>query len=167
MTFLTNFDLISAAEKYGIPLVDVFSKNCPPPFLYRNCGYIVNLENSVDSKGNKLPGTHWTAFWIGNDRKPGQACYFDPFGIHPPIEIQKLLSPYVPYPINSTEIQSIESSICGYYCLYFIYYMDKYKTKIPNLTKRIQNFVDLFNENNPHKNREILQREFIKHFPKK
>jgi hypothetical protein len=63
MVFLTNIDLIHAAEKYGIPLVCVFSKDQPPSSL-TDGGYIVNLEDSHDHNGRKLGGSHWTAFGL-------------------------------------------------------------------------------------------------------
>jgi len=147
--YLTNWDLVRAAEKYNLPLICVFSKDHPPTRLISG-GYIINLQDTTDSAGNELGGSHWVALWI--DGK--YACYFDPFGIPPPIQIQHILNRYVPYDINRTQIQSIESGVCGYYCLYFLWRMCRLKGSSKT---RFKKFIELWNPQNPRKNRKILE----------
>lgn len=157
MVFLTNMDLLRAAQKYNIPLLSVFSKNEPPKKLIKG-GYIINLENSMDSAGNRLDGSHWVAMWIDNpdpQHPRGYACYFDPFGFPPPVEVQHILNKFIPYDVNRTEIQSITTGICGYYCIYFLWYMSRNKKVKPS--QRFQKFVDLFNDRDPRKNGGILK----------
>ena len=157
MVFLTNLDLERAAQKYHIPLISVFSKNEIPTRIVKG-GYIINLENSMDSAGNRLGGSHWVALWIDKavPKHPmGYSCYFDPFGIPPPVEIQKLLNKFIPYDVNRTEIQSITSGICGYYCIYFLWYMSRNPKISP--PARFKNFINLFNDKNPRKNGGILK----------
>lgn len=170
MVFLSNLDLLEAARKYKINLGGVYSKDKIPLKLQTNKGYIINLENSVDSKGGQLPGSHWVAFWLDSPRNKKhiktEAFYMDPFGFQPPIEVEKILSRYGPYYMNSTQIQSMSSGICGYYCIYFIYYMQRYSRTIPDSRRRFQKFVDEFNENHPSKNRQILEDELKRHFPR-
>lgn len=151
MVFLTNMDLMRAAQKYNIPLLSVFSKNEPPKKIYKG-GYIINLENSMDSAGNRLDGSHWVAMWVDDKN---YACYFDPFGIPPPVEIQHILNKFIPYDVNRTEIQSIRTGICGYYCIYFLWYMNRHRGVRPH--QRFKNFVDLFNDKKPSKNGGILK----------
>lgn len=150
--FLTNIDLERAAQKYNIPLISVFSKDRPPRTLMMG-GYIINLQDSKDSGGNQLPGSHWTAMWIEPRKKKPWACYFDPFGLPPPIEIQHILNSCRPYDVNMTHIQNIQTGICGYYCIYFLWYMSRHKG---DPQKRFKNFIDLFDERRPQKNRQIL-----------
>ena len=150
--YLTNIDLEVAAVKHNIPLVSVFSKDNPPKQLIPG-GYIINLQDAKDSGGNQLPGSHWTAMWIETKNRKPWACYFDPFGIAPPLEIQHILNKYTPYDINTTQIQSLESGVCGYYCIYFLWFMSRNKG---DPKTRFKKFLDLFDDRNPRKNRRIL-----------
>ena len=159
---LSNYDLLDAARRFNILLNGVYSKN-ELPRIPPMGGYIINMENTHDSAGNPLGGSHWVAVWI--ERK-GFCAYFDPFGFPPPIEIENWLGRKTLY-INNIMIQSIASEICGYYCIYFIYYMNRYKNVFPNLKNRLKEFIYQFDTNNHKKNRQILQEEFQKHFPKK
>ena len=163
---LSNYDLLDAARRFNIPLLGVYSKNELSSVPIRRGGYIINMENTHDSAGNPLGGSHWVAVWV--DRK-GLSCYFDPFGFPPPVEIEKWLyrTRQKTFYINNIMIQSFASEICGYYCIYFIYYMNRYKNVFPVLEKRFREFISEFDTNNPKKNRQILQDEFRKHFPKK
>ena len=150
--FLTNIDLLKAAQKYNIPLRSVFSKDQPPD-LSADGGYIVNLENSKSSSGARLPGSHWTAFWI----ERGNAVYFDSFGFPPSSNTQFILRKFVPYRYNKIQIQSVNSGICGYYALFFIWWMNHFRESIPNINTRFDKFIMLFNQKQPSKNRQILE----------
>lgn len=63
------------------------------------------------------PGTHWVA-WVC---RPKFTVYFDSFGVPPPDTMKKYLSrhPGTHWRTDS-EIQSLESVMCGYYCEDFI-----------------------------------------------
>lgn len=165
MAELSNIDLEEASRRYNIPLFGVYSKDLLPHKLQKGFGYIINLQDSVNSQGGELPGTHWTALYTG----PRYGVYMDSFGFPPPVEVENSLKNTYPnyktYYKNSTEIQGINTRICGYYCIYFIWYMNKFKSKYPDLKVRLQKFVDEFNETNPSKNRQILENEFKKYFP--
>ena len=73
----------------------------------------VNIDNG--SQG----GTHWTCF-IVKDKK---SFYFDSFGGAP----DKFLLNQLPKPILSHKykIQDINSKLCGSYCLYFFYLIER------------------------------------------
>lgn len=163
--FLTNVDLELAAQQYGIPLDGVYSKDRLPPTLSSG-GYIVNMESSHDSYGNKLDGSHWVSIWIEPDDngKPKGAVYFDSFGLAPPWEVQKVLRPFIPYRYNKVQIQSVASGICGYYAIFFVWYMGQKRGQEPNLSKRFDKFLTEFNLKNPQKNRERLDGLFKKYF---
>ena len=73
----------------------------------------VNIDNG--SQG----GTHWTCF-ILKDKK---SYYFDSFGGQP----DKILLNHLPKPIiyHKYKIQDINSKLCGSYCLYFFYLIER------------------------------------------
>lgn len=146
---LTNFDLENEATRLGVPLVTVCNKDCLPT-RRRNGGYIVNLADEYDSKGNLNFGTHWTAFYIANNR----ACYFDSFGCVPPHSVQTFLSPFkVVY--SNKDIQSMSSGVCGSYCIAFLWWMSHHPKK--SFDVRFVSFLNLFSSD-PCKNRAILAR---------
>jgi hypothetical protein len=157
---LTNFDIIDACEKYRIPLVGVFNKNRIPPDIICG-GYVINMQNDIDEHGKLLDGTHWVAFYIDKNHGKPQACYFDSFGFAPPIDVQNFLSCFSPYPYNCRVIQNINSGICGYYCIYFLWFMSTHRKKEPNLDKRFDMFLNHF-DHRPEKNLRILKKDLDK-----
>ena len=63
-------------------------------------------------------GTHWMAFY---QESPSYLEFFDSYAMHP--EVYRFpQSPYLKtLDINSTHIQSLHSSDCGQYCIYYLY----------------------------------------------
>ena len=80
--------------------------------IYSNKGF-VNIDNG--SQG----GSHWTCFLV----KDNKSYYFDSFGGTP----DKFLLNQLPKPIiyHNYKIQNINSQLCGSYCLYFFYLIEK------------------------------------------
>ena len=80
--------------------------------IYSDKGF-VNIDNG--SQG----GTHWTCFCI----KHNKSYYFDSFGG----AADKFLLKQLPKPItyHNYKIQHINSQLCGSYCLYFFYLIEK------------------------------------------
>ncbi len=69
---------------------------------------IANTDNA-----NK-PGEHWVAFWFESKES---IEFFDSYGFHPS---------YFGFSLSCTNyntltIQSLDSSVCGEYCLYYLY----------------------------------------------
>lgn len=166
MVELSNLDLLNAAQKYKIPLRDVRSKDMLPHDnaseafgTLRQGGYIVNLQDSHDSNGNRLGGTHWVAFYLVIDSRSGRRrmVYFDPFGFEPPLEVQKLAETLrsIPLKYSKIQVQSLESSICGYYCLYFVWFMRH--ARYGTIYSKFETFLKKWDKKNPEKNRKILQ----------
>ena len=149
---MTNFDLEGHAKRLALPLHGVFSKDQLPPY-HRDGAYIVNLQDSVDEAGNPLGGTHWTGFYI----EKGKAVYFDPFGVIAPLSVQHFLRPFKPWLYSEKHIQNIRSEICGYYVLYFIWFMTNHQSKIKDVNQRFKRFLGLFS-NDPTKNKTLLQK---------
>lgn len=72
--------------------------------------WIVNMD---DSSG---PGTHWVLVSFLN---PDVAIYMDPFAVDPPTDIIKFMKKWRPeVAMNEDAIQDINSTNCGYYCVY-------------------------------------------------
>lgn len=147
----TNFDLADELHKLHVPLVGIFTKDKFPKVPRRNGGYIINLQDDYDSNGYNLGGTHWTAMFIENNN----AGYFDPFGFVPPRQVQDFLKPFRPYLVNDKHIQNEATSVCGTYCIFFLWWMNKHK-ELP-FNDRMKIFVDLFSDN-VVKNRGILEK---------
>jgi hypothetical protein len=146
----TNIDLMNAAARNKIPLVGVFFKDQLPKEV-RPGGYIFNLQDSDQGEG-----THWTAAWV----EDGKVVYFDPFGIGPPENVKRFfwgMDKTMDY--NKKVIQNIESFICGYYVLYFLWYMSRFCRfqEARNIHQRFKNFQRLWSED-AEDNRTLLEK---------
>ena len=75
----------------------------------------VNIDNGSQD------GTHWTCFIV----KDNKSNYLDSFGIHP----DKFLLNQLPKPkiYHNYKIQDMNSKLCGSYCLYFFYLIERMK----------------------------------------
>ena len=80
--------------------------------IYSDIGF-VNIDNG--SQG----GTHWTCFIVKDEK----SYSFDSFGGQP----DKSLLNQLPKPIiyHNYKIQDINSKLCGSYCLYFFYLIER------------------------------------------
>lgn len=80
----------------------------------RRSVYIINTDHSGG------PGEHWVALWFdGNNR----AEYFDSFGLPPAhVTIKNFIDRNSVYPVkyNQRLFQSLTSSVCGVYVLYYV-----------------------------------------------
>ncbi len=153
MSSTSNFDLIKIAFIGKLPLKAVLSKNelnqIKEP---RNGGYIINLQNTHDRNGNRLEGTHWVSLYVEGK----YICYFDSYGIVPPLEIMKFGKKISrKMLVNTVHIQNIYSGYCGLYCLEFIEYMYE-KRRVP-FEKRFADFINLWNPE-PTQNLKLLKR---------
>jgi hypothetical protein len=109
---LTNFELQDTLkDEPGFR--GVFARDALPKRIRKQeCG-IVNL----DTIGGK--GTHWVCYFNSPTEKYVE--YFDSYGLPPPEEVEKyLMSSRKPIIYNTTELQSRDSQLCGYYCIYYI-----------------------------------------------
>lgn len=147
---LTNYDLMKVAKKLGIPLIDILNKDNVPSQPQEG-GYIFNLQDDKDEHGNDNFGTHWVAVYIEKNR----AAYFDSFGFPPPVQIHHLLQKFRPYVFTEKHIQNIRSGVCGWFCIYFLWFMVNHKQI--QFNKRFEKFVDLWSED-PTKNKTLLEK---------
>ena len=124
---LTDGQILHIMNGYHIPFHGCFIKNKLPARL-SNGFYIINLNGQ----------SHWTAL-VKNGK---HFYYFDSFGCPPPTEVlNKILPQYI---YNQFDIQDIDSSSCGWYCIAFLRYMHHNKV---NLEKSFVSFINLFSSN--------------------
>ena len=104
--------------------------------------YIFNLDSEEG------PGTHWVAVYY-DDVFP--SIYCDSFGFPPPIEIEQLITPYI---YNKKQIQDINSSSCGYFCIAFIDFLNDNKRR--NVYHTFDAFINIFDDKDTKKNEDLL-----------
>ena len=93
-------------QVYNYPIYPRDSK------IYSDKGF-VNIDNG--SQG----GSHWTCFIV----KDNKSFYFDSFGCQPDKYLLFQLSKPIIY--HNYKIQDINSKLCGSYCLYFFYLIER------------------------------------------
>jgi hypothetical protein len=113
----SNTELLEILKKYNIKINGVFAKDQIKKPL-KDGFYIINLDNS---DGN---GTHWTALYKIND---AFSIYWDSFGFPPPENIENI---FYKYDYNKKQIQDIDSTSCGFYCVAFIKFLSDKSDKL-------------------------------------
>ena len=109
---LTNFDIVKHARSIR-NFRGVFMRDELPEKLHNvECG-IVNLDESDNA------GTHWVAYYVGNHAR----CYFDSFGLDPPIELTRYLG-RKPILVQTFQLQGYDDFICGHLCLHVLIELD-------------------------------------------
>ena len=87
--------------------------------IYPRDSKIYSDRGFVNKDNGNMVGSHWTCFYI----KDNKSFYFDSFGGQP----DKFLLNQLPKPIiyHNYKIQDINSKLCGSYCLYFFYLIER------------------------------------------
>jgi hypothetical protein len=161
---LSNFDIERIADDLDLPIIGVFSKNELPK--EREVGsYYINLQSS-----NEGDGTHWTLAKIYCDEEREEnkvrsgedlmceALYFDPYGLDMPIEVADFLKPFKPIPYNNRQIQGVNQTECGWYCLltdYTLEHKQKGETYLEDYNKYLASW-----SKNPVDNLKMLKIRF-------
>ena len=106
----TRFLGVYAADR--IPRLDEKQEHYP-------CALIANTDPSTES------GEHWIAYYLSSPNSPIE--FFDSYGLEPNFypNLPKFTSPLVH---NSASLQSLNSLVCGHYCLLFIYLRSRNKS---------------------------------------
>ncbi len=145
---LSNFDLFRIAEEKRIPLNDVIAKD-EIKKLKKDGNYIINLEN------HNQGGSHWTALILSKKN----CLYCDSFGMPPPEQLYLFLEKkYKKVDFSRKEIQDMDSTLCGYFCLEFFKIMRDH----PNgtLVNNLHQYQNLYSENTKE-NDAILAKLFL------
>ena len=67
------------------------------------------------------PGEHWVAFYYNS---PSALQFFDSYGLPPSI----YGFTHKPLRINTKSLQSIDSDVCGQYCIFYLYHRSRGKS---------------------------------------
>lgn len=122
------------------------SKDKIPPMSrdVQSDSFIVNMQSS--NQGDRK-GTHWV--WL--TRMPHCSIYFDPMGVDPPTAV--IAAARKPLAVSYQQVQHIQSCQCGYYCVYFGYWL---------LVKRrsVEDILHHFDQRNLQHNDSILNQFF-------
>jgi hypothetical protein len=105
-------------------------------------------------EGNTIYNLNGQSHWVAMVRDKDNYFYFDSYGVVPPQMLEDLImrgSKDGLYLYNTKEIQAINSSSCGFYCVAFLKWMDQAKQKY----KAFKDFQDLFSDKYL-KNEEVL-----------
>ena len=108
MKELNDKEIMNLSNKFKIKINGIYNKDIVPNNLIDGW-YILNLDDYLGG------GTHWCTFYWSDDAK----LYFDSFGFIAPLQVEEKLKPYI---YNKKEIQDINSSSCGWFCLQCIIY---------------------------------------------
>ena len=98
--------------------------------------YVINLASETAHNG----GTHWLSLYYS----PENSFYFDPFGFISPKDVEKRI---IPYTYSISQIQDINSTACGFYCIGFIIYMNLQKNKMEGFKTFVNHFSSDTKEN--------------------
>ena len=92
------------------------------------CGFVANTDPSTE------PGTHWLAFYYPSR---GERGFFDSYG-YPPDNYGEAFKLYGVETWNKRKIQSSWSTVCGQYCIFYLYY----KSRGYSMNKIVNMFTD-------------------------
>ena len=147
---LNNKDLLFYCKQLKIPILEITFKDLFQYIKPEDGAYIINL----DDYGNK-GGTHWTSLIIIQK----YALYFDSFGLSIPtaikLFIQKNQCRKIYYSVD--QIQSLPSVTCGYYCIYFLYYITVLNKRCSKYKYLINRHTSIYSQDNLYLNDKILQ----------
>ena len=166
---LTNFDIERICKKLALPIVGVYSKDQLYNIPRKVGSYYINMEDS-----DKGDGSHWVLAKIYSDddredaeetdnHKITHALYFDAFGFGMPKSVADFLKPFKPVYCNNREIQNINSSECGWYCIACDYYLEN-KQVSETYLEDYDKFLNMWSSN-PRNNLGILKKFFSQHTP--
>ena len=128
MNRLTDHDILQILKSYNIKINGIYQKDKLPDKLLDGFS-IINLQSSVDGSG-----THWTCIYHSKDCD----IYYDSYGFLSPKEVEDKINNSYFY--NKKDIQDINSSSCGFFCIAFIKSLYFKKNKVEAFKKFLQHF---------------------------
>lgn len=126
----------------------VYAANRLPRTLSTPCAIVINTD--PDTK----PGSHWIAIFI-DKFKNGE--FFDSYGFPPQVEFHKqfLNSACRKWTHNPMSLQSYNTTVCGQYCLVFLYFKARGKS--------LSDFLKKFSSDS-HRNDKIVTQIYYRLF---
>jgi len=113
---MSNFDLLDWSKYLKIPINNVLSRDRQVPHNHKEALFIYNLEPSY------MNGSHWVSTYI----RDNVVNYFDSFGLPPFQEIvDHAKRKNLTLLHQNRQIQHLNTTTCGYFCLYFLNEMHK------------------------------------------
>ena len=113
---MSNFDLLNWCKYLKIPINNVLSRDMKVPHNHKEALFIYNLEPSY------MNGSHWVSTYV----KDNVINYFDSFGLPPFQEIvDHAKKKNLTLLHQNQQIQHLNTTTCGYFCLYFLNEMHK------------------------------------------
>ena len=100
----------------GVHWLGVFASDQVPHFDRRQRRPFALVVNTDPSN---RPGAHWLAFYASADLSSPPLEMFDSYGFSPSMHSLAYLATRIHS--SSVSYQSIDSSICGHYCLFFLF----------------------------------------------
>ena len=105
-----NFDLLKWCKYLKIPINNVLSRDVTVPHNHKLTIFIHNLEPHY------MSGSHWVTTYVGD----GVINYFDSFGMYPFQEmVNHAKKKNVTLLHQNQQIQHLNTTKCGYFCMYF------------------------------------------------
>jgi len=148
----SNIELETIAKKKDIPLDAVVSKDLLSTLPFKE-DVIINLQDLYNDDGSTNSGTHWVA--LSYNKKYNTFLYFDSYGLRPPTDVlnyvykcksRGVYKPRTRLIYNTTQIQRIQTTTCGLYCLAFLQYLDLHPCFSPEFA--LNRFIDEFDRLN-------------------
>ena len=113
LTTTSSNDLVEIAKSLKIPFFKVLMTDALPKRLPKHINAIINVDRAEGA------GTHWVAVHSGPKQK--RTVYFDPFGMPPDPAVLRWIKTGQSTVIGTTtQLQDLDASSCGYWCLYFL-----------------------------------------------
>ena len=113
---MSNFDLLKWCKYLEIPINNVLSRDVIVPHNHKLAIFIYNLEPHY------MSGSHWVTTYV----RDGVINYFDSFGVPPFQEIvNHAKKKNLTLLHQNQEIQHLNTTTCGFFCLYFLNEMHK------------------------------------------
>ena len=140
---MSNHDLIKWCKYLNIPINDVLSRNENVPHNHKQALFIYNLEPAY------MSGSHWVATYV----KDNVINYFDSFGMPPFQEmVNHAKKKNLTLLHQNNQIQNIQTTTCGYFCLYFLNEM--------NNGNSYYDLLQVFDINDTMKNERFIEHYF-------
>ena len=107
-------DILDFFVKHKVEnFIGVFARDQLPSKINWPSSLIVNTDK-INERGE-----HWLAIYFTSNK---ECCFFDSYGRGPELfRLQYFVDHYSnSWEHNKTRLQSLDSSVCGQYCIYFI-----------------------------------------------